>query len=354
MSTTYKGAGVSVERGNQLVKLIRTMSQRTKRSGVMGSIGGFGGLFDIGATGYKDPILVASSDGVGTKVKLAAAAGKHACVGIDLVAMSVNDILTQGAEPLFFLDYFATSSLNLADAQGVLEGITEGCLQAGCALIGGETAEMPGLYAPGEYDLAGFALGVVERGHILPQEVGFGDVMLALPSHGLHANGFSLVRKIMEDARLSLSDIAPFTGPQTSYAEALLEPTAIYVKPGLEALRTQRIKAMAHITGGGLIDNIPRVLPRGTVAELMGGTWEVAPLFQWLAHTGGVAPEEMVRTFNCGIGMILVLAAQHCAVVQDIFSAHQVRSQVVGTIVPAKDPSAEPTVSIKRLDRLFT
>lgn len=314
---TYAEAGVDIDAGNRLVDLIRPAVRATRRPGADGEIGGFGGVFDLKAAGFADPLLVAANDGVGTKVKIAIESGRHDTIGVDLVAMCVNDLIVQGAEPLFFLDYYATGKLAPEAAASVVRGIAKGCEIAGCALLGGETAEMPGLYAEGDYDLAGFAVGAVERSGLLPRQVAAGDIVFGLPSSGVHSNGFSLVRKIVERAGLKWSDPAPFA-PAQSLAEALLEPTRIYVKPLLASLRkTQGIKAFAHITGGGYLENIPRVLPEGLGAHVHLDAIPVLPVFQWLAATGGVAEREMLRTFNCGIGMIVVADFSRAAEVED-------------------------------------
>ncbi|MFC7736788.1 phosphoribosylformylglycinamidine cyclo-ligase [Roseomonas sp. GCM10028921] len=304
---TYRDAGVDIEAGDALVDRIKPLARSTDRRGTMGGLGGFGALFDLRAAGFADPVLVSSTDGVGTKLRLAIDARHHATVGVDLVAMCVNDLVVQGAEPLFFLDYFATGALDVAQAAEVVAGIAEGCRQAGCALVGGETAEMPGMYQKGDYDLAGFSVGAAERGALLPAgDVGPGDVVLGLGASGVHSNGFSLVRRILEAGGAGLGDPAPFAGGRT-LGEALLEPTRIYVKPVLALHRAGLIKAAAHITGGGLPGNLPRVLPEGTVAVVDAASWPVPPVFAWLARTGGVAPEEMLRVFNCGIGMCLLV-----------------------------------------------
>jgi phosphoribosylformylglycinamidine cyclo-ligase len=307
---TYADAGVDIDAGNLMVEKIKPAVRSTRRPGADGEIGGFGGLFDLKAAGFVDPVLVAANDGVGTKVKIAIESGLHSTVGIDLVAMCVNDLVVQGAEPLFFLDYFATGKLNPAQGATIVSGIAEGCRQAGCALIGGETAEMPGLYSGDDYDLAGFSVGAAERGSLLPKpDVGAGDVLLGLASSGVHSNGFSLVRRIVEISGLKLSDPAPFD-PDKSLAEALMTPTRIYVKPLLATLRAvEGVKALAHITGGGFPDNIPRVLPDDIAAEVNLLAITVPRVFSWLAAAGGVAPHEMLRTFNCGIGMIAVVEA---------------------------------------------
>ncbi len=307
---TYADAGVDIDAGNALVKRIAPLVKATARPGAGSEIGGFGGLFDLKGAGFKDPILVAANDGVGTKLKIAIETGQHRTVGIDLVAMCVNDLIVQGAEPLFFLDYFACGALDVDTAADVVAGIADGCKLAGTALIGGETAEMPGMYAAGDYDLAGFSVGAAERGALLPRaDVTEGDVLLGLTSSGVHSNGFSMVRKIVAMAGMEWSSPAPFAPGQT-LGEALMEPTRIYVKPLLAALgSTSGIKALAHITGGGLPENLPRVLPEGTSARIDLSAITVPPVFSWLAKTGGVAQPEMLRTFNCGIGMVAVVAA---------------------------------------------
>jgi phosphoribosylformylglycinamidine cyclo-ligase len=308
--TTYRDAGVDIDAGNALVEAIGPLAAKTKRPGVLGHLGGFGGLFDLKASGFEDPVLVAATDGVGTKLKLAIETGIHDGIGIDLVAMNVNDIVVQGAEPLFFLDYFACGRLDLGVARSVIGSIAKGCEEAGCALIGGETAEMPGLYAAGDYDLAGFAVGAVERRALLPRkDIAEGDVILALPSSGVHANGFSLVRRVVEETGLRWSDPAPFAQDAT-LGQALLTPTRIYVRQILETIRrTGAVKALAHITGGGLTDNIPRVLPPGLAAEIDLGALSLPPVFAWLQHEAGLDQSEMLRTFNCGIGMVLIAGA---------------------------------------------
>jgi phosphoribosylformylglycinamidine cyclo-ligase len=284
------------------------LAKATARAGTSAGLGGFGALFDLKAAGFRDPILVSTTDGVGTKLMVAIAAGKHDTVGIDLVAMCVNDLVVQGAEPLLFLDYFATGKLDVAAGRAIVAGIAEGCRQAGCALVGGETAEMPGMYATGDYDLAGFAVGAVERENVIDgSRVAAGDVILGLASAGVHANGFSLVRKIVEVSGLAYADPAPFD-PSRTLGEALLTPTRIYVKSCLDAARGGEVKALAHITGGGLFENIPRVLPEGLAAEVDARRWPRPPVFAWLSRSGGVADAEMARTFNCGIGMMLVVA----------------------------------------------
>jgi len=310
---TYAQAGVNIDAGNRLVELIKPLVRATARPGADAEIGGFGGLFDLKRTGFKDPILVAATDGVGTKLKIAIEAGRHDTIGIDLVAMSVNDLVVQGAEPLFFLDYFACSSLDPERAAAVIAGIAAGCREAGCALIGGETAEMPGLYAPDDYDLAGFAVGAAERDAILPRaDMIAGDIVLGLASSGMHSNGFSLARKVVQRAGLAWDAKAPFE-LSLPLSEALLTPTRIYVKSALAAIRqTKAVKALAHITGGGLTDNIPRVVPKGLGVRIDLRRIPVLPVFKWLAATGNIDMLEMLRTFNCGIGMVAIVAAQEC------------------------------------------
>ncbi len=311
---TYAQAGVDIDAGNEMVERIKPMVRATRRPGADAEIGGFGGLFDLKAAGFIDPILVAANDGVGTKVKIAIESGIHDTVGVDLVAMCVNDLVVQGAEPLFFLDYYATGKLEPTTGAAIVAGIARGCVESGCALIGGETAEMPGLYRGSDYDLAGFAVGAAERGRLLPRgDVAPGDMVFGLPSSGVHSNGFSLVRRIVERSGLDWGAPAPFA-PGQSLAQALLTPTRLYVKPLLAALKaTGAIKALAHITGGGFPDNIPRVLPKAVGVSLDLAAIPVLPVFKWLAATGNVAEREMLRTFNCGIGMIVVASRDHAA-----------------------------------------
>ncbi len=303
---SYADAGVDIDAGNALVERIKPAAAATMRPGVMAGLGGFGGLFDLKAAGFEDPILVAATDGVGTKLRIAIETGQVDGLGEDLVAMCVNDLICQGAEPLFFLDYFATGKLSVDHAARVVEGIARGCEHAGCALLGGETAEMPGMYAPGDFDLAGFALGAMERGRALPADVSAGDVILGLPSTGVHSNGYSLVRKVVEMAGLAWDAPAPFE-PEVSLAEALLRPTAIYVKPLLAALGSGAVTGLAHVTGGGLTENLPRALPKGLAADIALDRIACPPVFGWLAEAGGIAPAEMLRTFNCGIGMAVLV-----------------------------------------------
>ncbi|MER2535219.1 MAG: phosphoribosylformylglycinamidine cyclo-ligase [Rhizobiaceae bacterium] len=335
---TYADAGVDIDAGNLMVEKIKPLVRATRRPGADGEIGGFGGLFDLRAAGFKDPILVAANDGVGTKLKIAIESGRHETIGIDLVAMCVNDLVVQGAEPLFFLDYFATGKLDPEQGAAIVSGIAEGCRQAGCALIGGETAEMPGMYRDKDYDLAGFAVGAAERGQLLPtDDVVEGDVLLGLASSGVHSNGFSLVRRIVQASGLAWDAPAPFADGQT-LAEALLEPTRIYVKSILKAVReTHGLKALAHITGGGFPDNIPRVLPKDFSAELDLDAIVAPPVFPWLSKTGGVAADEMMRTFNCGIGMVAVVASGQAAQVAAVLQEAGETVTPVGRIVPRRD-----------------
>jgi phosphoribosylformylglycinamidine cyclo-ligase len=333
--TTYKDAGVDIDAGTALVDAIKPLAKATSRPGADAGLGGFGALFDLKAAGYRDPILVASTDGVGTKLKVAITAGKHDTVGIDLVAMSVNDLVVQGAEPLFFLDYFATGKLDVAAGRAIVSGVAEGCRQAGCALIGGETAEMPGMYSGGDYDLAGFAVGAVERGEALPREdLKEGDVVLGLTSSGVHSNGYSLVRRLVETAGLGYADDAPFA-PGTPLGEALLTPTRIYVKPVLQAVRAGTVKALAHITGGGLIDNIPRVLPDGLGVTLNAANWPLLPVFRWLADTGSIDALELARTFNCGIGMVVVTSPNRADEAERILREAGETVYRIGEVQPA-------------------
>jgi len=307
----YAQSGVDIDAGNALVERIKPMTRATRRPGADGEIGGFGGLFDLKAAGFRDPILVAANDGVGTKVKIAIESGILDTIGVDLVAMCVNDIVVQGAEPLFFLDYYATARLDPSAGAKIVAGVAKACIESGCALIGGETAEMPGLYAAGDFDLAGFAVGAAERGTLLPKpHLKAGDVVLGLPSSGLHSNGFSLVRRIVAAERLSWSGPAPFA-PETTLGEALLTPTRLYVRPLLAALaKTNAIHALAHVTGGGFPDNLPRVLPDDVTVELDLDAFAPPPVFSWLARAGDVASLEMLRTFNCGFGMVAFAAAE--------------------------------------------
>jgi phosphoribosylformylglycinamidine cyclo-ligase len=314
---SYADAGVDIDAGNALVQAIKPLVRATQRPGADGEIGGFGGLFDLKAAGFRDPVLVAATDGVGTKLKIAIETGILDTIGIDLVAMCVNDLVVQGAEPLFFLDYFATGKLDPQAGVRIISGVAEGCRQAGAALIGGETAEMPGMYADKDFDLAGFAVGAVERDGILPRgDVAAGDAVLALTSSGVHSNGYSLVRKLVADAGLSFEAPAPFDN-RNSLGRALLTPTRIYVRPLLAAIRaTGAVKAMAHITGGGITENLPRVLPETLAARIDLDTLPLPPVFRWMAELGEIAPAEMLRTFNCGAGMLVVVPAASVAAVK--------------------------------------
>jgi phosphoribosylformylglycinamidine cyclo-ligase len=306
---TYAQAGVDIDAGNRMVDLIKPLVRATARRGADAEIGGFGGLFDLKRAGFTDPVLVAATDGVGTKVKIAIETGKHDTIGIDLVAMSVNDLVVQGAEPLFFLDYFACGKLDPEMGAAVVAGVSDGCKQAGCALIGGETAEMPGVYHGGDYDLAGFAVGAAERNALLPtNDIAVGDIVIGIASSGVHSNGYSLVRKVVEKSGLKWDAPAPFAAGK-SLGEAVLTPTRIYVKSCLAAIReTKAVKALAHITGGGFPDNIPRVLPDGFGATIDLPSVPVLPIFKWLARTGDIAEHEMLRTFNCGVGMMAIVS----------------------------------------------
>jgi phosphoribosylformylglycinamidine cyclo-ligase len=337
---SYKHAGVDIDAGNALVEAIKPAVRSTRRAGADAEIGGFGGLFDLKAAGFIDPVLVAANDGVGTKLKIAIDTGSHSTIGIDLVAMCVNDIVVQGAEPLFFLDYFATGKLDVAVGAAIVEGIAEGCRIAGCALIGGETAEMPGMYHGNDYDLAGFAVGAAERGTLLPRpDVKPGDAIVAIGSSGVHSNGYSLVRKIVEISGVDWYLPAPFDENRT-LSGALLTPTRIYVKPILSALKAGiGIKALAHITGGGFIDNIPRVLPETVSAHIDLGAIDVPRVFGWLARVGGMSEREMLRTFNCGVGMICVIDAREAEQLVTHLYEQGERPAIIGRIT---EPGAEP------------
>lgn len=315
---TYADAGVDIDAGNALVERIKPAAKRTARRGTMSGLGGFGALFDLKAAGFSDPVLVAATDGVGTKLRIAIDTGNVSTIGIDLVAMCVNDLVCQGAEPLFFLDYFATGKLELDSATAIIEGIAEGCAQSGCALIGGETAEMPGMYHAGDFDLAGFAVGAMERGTELPRAVNEGDVLLGLPSDGVHSNGYSLVRKIVELSGLGWQDACPWG--EGTLGAALLTPTKLYVKGAVAALQADAVSALAHITGGGLTENLPRVLPEGLGAEIDLNSWALPPVFAWLAAQGGMAQGELLKTFNSGVGMIAVVPADKVAAAKAAFA----------------------------------
>jgi phosphoribosylformylglycinamidine cyclo-ligase len=332
-SVTYADAGVDIEAGNTLVERIAPLAKSTARIGADSDLGGFGGLFDLAACKFDDPVLVAANDGVGTKLKIAIESGIHDTVGIDLVAMCVNDLIVQGAEPLFFLDYFASGKLNVDAATDVIAGIAAGCRQAGCALIGGETAEMPGMYADGDYDLAGFSVGAVERRKVLPRDdIAAGDIILGLASNGIHSNGFSLVRKLVAQEGLAWDAPSPVNGSKT-VAEELLTPTRIYVKSVLQALRANaQIKGLVHITGGGFQENLPRVLPDDLGAHIDLDAWKLPAVFQWLQSAGHMEPHEMLRTFNCGIGMTLIVAPDGLADVMAILAAEGETAIPIGTI----------------------
>ncbi|TVP70871.1 MAG: phosphoribosylformylglycinamidine cyclo-ligase [Rhodobacteraceae bacterium] len=327
---SYAQAGVDIDAGNALVEAIKPAAKATARSGVMAGLGGFGALFDLKAAGYSDPILVAATDGVGTKLRIAIDTGHLDTIGIDLVAMCVNDLVCQGAEPLFFLDYFATGKLDVAAATRIITGIAEGCKRSGCALIGGETAEMPGMYDAKDFDLAGFAVGAMERGADLPAGVQAGDVLLGLASDGVHSNGYSLVRKIVERTGLDWDAPAPFA--DTTLGAALLAPTRLYVRPALAAIRAGGVHALAHITGGGLTENLPRVLPDDMGAKIDLGAWSLPPVFDWLAREGGIAEAEMLKTFNAGIGMVLVVAADQAAALSALLTAEGERVHRLGAV----------------------
>ena len=329
-SLNYKIAGVDIDSGNKLVEKIKPFAKATVRKGVTSDLGGFGGLFDLAKCKYQDPILVSTTDGVGTKLKIAIGLNKHNTIGIDLVAMCVNDLIVQGAEPLFFLDYFACSKLSVKLASTVIEGIAEGCKQAGCALIGGETAEMPGIYQKGDYDLAGFAVGAVERKEILPQaNIRKGDIILGLKSSGVHSNGFSLVRYIIKEKQLDLKQ--KFFGKKT-LGSALIEPTKIYVKSCLNVIKTGKVKALAHITGGGLIENIPRVLPKNLKSDIDYSSWKLPDIFSFLKEAGNIKDSQMHRTFNCGIGMVIICDQKDVGLIQSKFAELKEEALEIGII----------------------
>jgi len=328
---TYAEAGVDIDAGNALVERIKPAARRTARPGVVDGLGGFGALFDLKAAGYSDPVLVAATDGVGTKLRIAIDTGLLDTIGVDLVAMCVNDLVCQGAEPLFFLDYFATGKLDVDAAARIINGIAEGCATAGAALIGGETAEMPGMYAAEDFDLAGFAVGAMERGQALPRDVRAGDVLLGFASDGLHSNGYSLVRRIVDRSGLSWDAQAPFGG--APLGAALLAPTRIYVRSALKAVRSEGMHALAHITGGGLTENLPRVLPVGLGAAIDLSAWELPGVFRWLMAEGGLDESEMLKTFNCGIGMIAIVAADQAETIGATFAAAGETVSVIGRVV---------------------
>ncbi len=347
----YKQAGVDIDAGNELVKKIKPHVKSTTRTGLMSNIGGFGALFDLKATGYKDPILVSGTDGVGTKLKIAINSNIHDTIGIDLVAMCVNDLIVQGAEPLFFLDYFATSNLNVKIGETIISGIAEGCRQSGCALIGGETAEMPGMYQHKDYDLAGFVVGAVEREDIITgNEITAGDVILGLASSGIHSNGYSLVRKIINDNNIDLFSPSPFT-KDISMARALLAPTKIYVKPLLEIIKEnpdKPIKGMIHITGGGFIENIPRVVPNNLTSIIDASSFEFLPIFKWLKEKGNLDSMDMARTFNCGIGMMIICKQEQADNIKSSLQANGETIYKIGHI--EKRQENQPKVIINNID----
>ena len=340
---SYRDSGVDIDAGNALVQAIKPLVKATRRTGADADLGGFGGLFDLKAAGFKDPVLVATNDGVGTKLKIAIDTGLHDSIGIDLVAMCVNDLVVQGAEPLFFLDYFATGKLEVESARRVIAGVAAGCKEAGCALIGGETAEMPGMYAAKDYDLAGFSVGAVERGEILPRaDIAVGDVLIGLAASGVHSNGYSLVRRLVEREKLAWDAPAPFARGKTA-AEALLTPTRIYVKPVLAAIRATggsgprgAIKGLSHITGGGLSENIPRVMPAGLAAHIDLATFKAPPVFAWLQRAGNLDDEEMLRTFNCGIGMVVIATAKRADAVIAALKTAGEKPVVLGAVEPGR------------------
>ncbi|SFZ77068.1 phosphoribosylformylglycinamidine cyclo-ligase [Chitinimonas taiwanensis] len=328
-SLSYRDAGVDIDAGDQLVENIKPFAKRTMRPEVLSGIGGFGGLVEISKK-FKEPVLVSGTDGVGTKLKLAFELNRHDTVGIDLVAMSVNDILVQGAEPLFFLDYFACGKLDVTSATEVIKGIAKGCEDSGCALIGGETAEMPGMYPAGEYDLAGFAVGVVEKSKIITGDsIVAGDVVLGLASNGAHSNGYSLIRKILH---LTNADYNAAFEEGRSLADVVMAPTRLYVKPMLKLMETLTVKGMAHITGGGITENVPRVLPDNVVAQIDAKSWQLPKLFQWLQAEGNVAAQEMYRTFNCGVGMVVIVAAEHAEAATALLRAEGETVYTLGSI----------------------
>lgn len=334
---TYADAGVDIDAGNALVERIKPAARRTDRAGTVSGLGGFGALFDLKAAGFHDPVLVAATDGVGTKLRIAIDTGRVDTIGIDLVAMCVNDLVCQGAEPLFFLDYFATGKLDVDQAARIVEGIARGCEHSGCALTGGETAEMPGMYHKGDFDLAGFAVGAMERGGELPNGVRQGDVVLGLASSGVHSNGYSFVRKVVELSGLDWDSASPF-GPGL-LGDALLAPTRLYVRPLLDAIRAGGVHALAHITGGGLTENPPRVMPDGCGVEIDLSCWSLPPVFRWLAGTAGMSEAELLKTFNCGIGMIAVVAAERSDDIAALLTSRGETVHRIGRIVEGSGTS---------------
>jgi phosphoribosylformylglycinamidine cyclo-ligase len=350
-SDAYAAAGVDIDAGNALVDRIKPLAKSTARMGTTAALGGFGAFFDVKACGYKDPLIVSTNDGVGTKLKIAIETGLHDGVGVDCVAMCVNDLVVSGAEPLFFLDYFAAGKLDVEVAARVIAGVAEGCRQAGCALVGGETAELPGLYAEGDYDLAGFSVGAVERDAVISGSgVKAGDVVLGLAASGVHSNGFSLVRKIVSDGKFDYSAPAPFDKSE-SLAAALLRPTRIYVRPLLGLCRSGRVRAMAHITGGGLLENVPRVLPKGMGVTLDCTAWDMPPVFRWLAREGNISTESMIRTFNCGIGMVVIVPAEEKAAALAMLQADGEKVFTIGTVEARKE--GQNVMRFERLEELW-
>ncbi len=334
---SYEDAGVSVDRGNQLVQRIRQRAAATHNEAVMSGLGGFGALYDLTTLGYREPVLVSGTDGVGTKIKLAIETGRHSTIGIDLVAMCVNDLLVQGARPLFFLDYFACSTLDVDTASEVISGIASGCEIAGCSLVGGETAEMPGMYAPGEYDLAGFCVGAVEKSNIIDgTSISDGDSIIAIASSGPHSNGYSLIRKLIDDNGISLDMVLD----DRPLIDHLLEPTSIYVDPVMRLLTGTHLKGLAHITGGGLVENIPRILPDNICALIDTSSWKIPEVFEWLQELGNIGIDEMYRTFNCGVGMIIVVDAGDLQTVLGNLDQMSVRAWEAGTITARDETEA--------------
>ncbi len=351
-SYSYKDAGVDIEAGNDLVNAIKPLAAMTRRPGADADLGGFGAIFDPKAAGFKDPLLVSATDGVGTKLKVAIDMNKHDTVGIDLVAMCVNDLVVQGAEPLFFLDYFATGGLDVNATRDIVAGIAEGCKQAGCALIGGETAEMPGMYAKGDYDMAGFTVGAVERDQLLKADtLNEGDVLLGLASSGVHSNGYSLVRRLIADFKMDLDAAAPFDESR-KLGDALIAPTRIYVKSCLAGIRAGHIKALSHITGGGLFENIPRILPKTLVAELDADAWDLPPLFRWLAELGNIQPRELATTFNCGLGMVVAVAPENAETARALLTEQGETVFTIGRLTARQD--GQEQVVINNLEKAFS
>ncbi|MHA1539327.1 MAG: phosphoribosylformylglycinamidine cyclo-ligase [Alphaproteobacteria bacterium] len=350
MENNYKQAGVDIDLGNQVVQDIKPLAKMTARSGADAALGGFGGLFDLKQAGFKDPLLVSATDGVGTKLKIAIETGKHDTIGQDLVAMCVNDLIVQGAEPLFFLDYLATGKLEADKTYQIVKGIAQACKDSGCALVGGETAEMPGMYQDKDYDLAGFCVGAVERDDVLTGEkIEAGDVVLGLASSGVHSNGFSLVRHILKGQGLSFSDAAPFETSKT-LGEALLEPTNLYVKSSLSVLKTKKLRGLAHITGGGLLENIPRVLPEGLGVTLSGKSWTPLPVFQWLKEVGNIDSLEMLRTFNSGIGMVAIVEKDSADALKALFEKE---GEIVYTLGTVTENTSNERVIVEKAEALW-